>query len=71
MKSVKSSGSATTTPPSYKFTVTVEDKGIPMEIDTGSSVTLLSSIDFSKLGGQIDYTQTFYSDPEKLHQRHY
>ena len=30
----------------YEFTVTVEDKGIPREIDTGSSVTLLSSSDF-------------------------
>ena len=54
MKSVKSSGSSTTTPPLYKLTVSIEDKMVPMEVDTGSSVTLLSSADFSKLGGQID-----------------
>ena len=54
MRSVKSSGGATITPTSSKFTVTVEDKGIPMEIDTDSSVTFLSSTDFSNLGGQID-----------------
>ena len=51
---MESSGSATTTPPSYKFTATVEHKGIPTEIDTGSSVTLLSSTVFSKLEGQTD-----------------
>ncbi|XP_015748130.1 PREDICTED: uncharacterized protein LOC107327924 [Acropora digitifera] len=34
--------------------VTVDNKEFPMEIDTGSAVTLLSATDFSKLGGHIE-----------------
>ena len=54
MRSVKSSDSPTPTPPLYKLSVTVDNKEIPMEIDTGSTVTLLSATDFSKLGGHIE-----------------
>ena len=46
MKSVASSGDPANTPPFYKLSVTIEDKEVPMEIDTGSSVTLLNSSDF-------------------------
>ena len=45
MRSVKSSDSPTPTPPLYKRSVTVDSKEIPMEIDTGSAVTLLSATD--------------------------
>ena len=54
MRSVKSSDSPTPTPPLYKLSVTVDSKEIPMEIDTGSAVTLLSATDFSKLGCHIE-----------------
>ncbi|XP_068675547.1 uncharacterized protein [Montipora foliosa] len=54
MRSVKSSYSPTPTPPLYKLSVTVDSKEIPMEIDTGSAVTLLSATDFSKLGCHIE-----------------
>ena len=47
MRSVKSSDSPTPTPPLYKLSVTVDNKEFPMEIDTGSAVTLLSATDFS------------------------
>ena len=53
MKSVKSSENSSFTPPLYKLTVTIEDQEVPMEVDTGSSVTLLSSADFTKTGGQV------------------
>ncbi|CAH3129847.1 unnamed protein product, partial [Porites lobata] len=53
MKRVKSSGNSSITPPLYKLTVTTEDHEVPMEVDTGSSETLLSSADFSKIGGQV------------------
>ena len=53
MKSVKYSGNSSITPPLYKLTVTTEDQEVPMEVDTGSSVTLLSSADFTKIGGQV------------------
>ena len=51
MKSVKSSENSSFTPPLYKLTVTIEDQEVPMEVDTVSSVTLLSSADFTKTGG--------------------
>ena len=54
MRSVKSSDSPTPTPPLYKLSVTVDNKEFPMEIDTGSAVTLLSATDFSKLGDHIE-----------------
>ena len=54
MKSVASSGDPANTSPFYKLSVTVEDKEVPMEIDTGNSVTLLNSSDFFKMGNQID-----------------
>ena len=38
----------------HKLFVTIEDKEVPMEIDTGSSVTLLNSSGFFKMGNQID-----------------
>ena len=50
MKSVKSSENSSFTPPLYKLTVTIEDQEVPIEVDTGSSVTLLSSADFTKTG---------------------
>ena len=54
MRSVKSSDSPTPTPPLNKLSVTVDSKEIPMEIDTGTAVTLLSATDFSKLGCHIE-----------------
>ena len=54
MRGVKSSGSPAATPPLYTLAVTIEDMEVPMAVDTGSSVTLLGSADFSKLGGKID-----------------
>ncbi|XP_015780595.1 PREDICTED: uncharacterized protein K02A2.6-like [Acropora digitifera] len=54
MRSVKSSDSPTPTPLLYKLSVTVDNKEFPMEIDTGSAVTLLSATDFSKLGDHIE-----------------
>ena len=54
MNSVASSGEPANTPPLYKLFVTIEDNEIPMEINTGSSVTLLNSSDFFKIGNQID-----------------
>ena len=51
IRSVKLSDSPTPTPQLCKLSVTVDNKEIPMEIDTGSAVTLLSVTDFSKLGG--------------------
>ena len=54
MRSVKSSDSPTPTPTLYKLSVTVDNKEFPMEIDTGSAVTLLSATDFSKLGDHIE-----------------
>ena len=54
MRSVKSSDSPIPTPPLYKLSVTVDSKEIPLEIDTGSAVTLLSATDFSKLGCHIE-----------------
>ena len=54
MRSVKFSDSPTPTPPLYKLSVTVDNKEFPMEIDTGSAVTLLSATDFSKLGDHIE-----------------
>ena len=54
MWNVKSSDSPTPIPPLYKLSVTVDNKEIPMEIDTGSAVTLLSATDFSELGGHIE-----------------
>ena len=53
MKSVKSSENSSLTPPLYKLTITTEDEEVPMEVDTGSSVTLLSSADFTITGGQV------------------
>ena len=53
MKSVKSSENSSVTPLLYKLTVTIEDQEVPMEVDTDSSVTLLSSADFIKTGGQV------------------
>ncbi|XP_068680361.1 uncharacterized protein [Montipora foliosa] len=44
----------TPNPPLNKLSVTVDNKEIPMDIDTGSAVTLLSATDFSKLGGHIE-----------------
>ena len=54
MKVVASSVDPASTPPFYKLFVTVEDKEVPMEIDTGSSVTLLNSSSFFKMGNQMD-----------------
>ena len=54
MKSVASSANPANTPPLYKLFVTIEDKKVPMEVDTGSSVTLLNSSDFFRIGNQID-----------------
>ena len=59
--SVKSSDSPTPTPPLYKLSVTVDNKEIPIEIDTGSAVTLLSATDFSKLVGDIKSLNPFLS----------
>ena len=53
MKSVQSSGNSSITPPLYKLTVTIQDQEFPMEVDTGNSVTLLDSTDFTKIGGQV------------------
>ena len=58
MKSVESSENSSVTPPLYKLTVTIEDQEVPMEVDTGSSVTLLSSADFTKTGGQVTALKT-------------
>ena len=41
MRSVKSSDSPAPTPSVYKLSVTVDNKEFPMEIDTGSAITLL------------------------------
>ena len=54
MWSEKSSDSPTPTPPLNKLSVTVANKEFPMEIHTGSAVTLLSATDFSKLGSHIE-----------------
>ena len=54
MRSVKSSDSPAPALPLYKILVTVDNKEFPMEIDTGSAVTLLSATYFSKLGGHIE-----------------
>ena len=54
MKSVASSADPANTLSFYKLFVTFEDKEVPMEIDTGSSVTLLNSSFFFKIGNQID-----------------
>ena len=54
MKSVASSGDPANTPPLYKLFITIEDNEVPMEIDTGSSVTLQNSSDFFKIGNQFD-----------------
>ncbi|KAK3734690.1 hypothetical protein QZH41_002110 [Actinostola sp. cb2023] len=51
MRSVNSSESSPSTPDLYQLTVAIDGKDVPMEIDTGSSVTLLSSRDFRRLGG--------------------
>jgi hypothetical protein len=40
-------------PAHYKLTVTIDGTDIPMEVDTGSSVTLLNSRDFNRLGGEV------------------
>ena len=50
---MQSSGNSSVTPPLYKLTVTIQDQEVPMEVDTGSSVTLLSSTDFTKIRGQV------------------
>ena len=67
MKSVKSSGNSSITPPLYKRTVTIEEQEVPMEVDTGSSVTLLSSADFYQNRRTSNYTQSPYSAFEKLY----
>ena len=67
MKSVKSSGNSSIILPLYKLTVTIGDQEILMEVVTGSSVTLLSSADFTKIRGQVTNTQTPYSAFEKLY----
>ena len=57
MKIVASSVDPANTPPFYKLFVTMEDKEVPMKIDTGSSVTLLNSSIFFKMRNQIDTPQ--------------
>ena len=52
-KSVQSSGNSSITPPLYKLTVTIQDQEFPKDVDTGNSVTLLDSTDFTKIGGQV------------------
>lgn len=37
--------------PLYQLTTTIDNKDVVMEVDTGSTVTLLSSRDFKRLGG--------------------
>ena len=54
LKSVESSGNSSITPSLYQLTVAIQDKEVTMKVDTGSSVTLLNSTDFSKLGGQLN-----------------
>ena len=54
LKSVEYSGNLSIRPSLYQLTVTIQDKEFPMEVDTASPVTLLSSTDFSKLGGQLN-----------------
>ena len=51
LKSVESARNSSIIAPLYKRTATIQDKEVPMKVDTGSSVTLLSSTDFSKIGG--------------------
>ena len=53
MKRLQSSGNSSITTPLYKLTVTIQDRGVPMEVDTGSSGTLLGSTDYTKLGGEL------------------
>ena len=50
IKNLQSSGNKS---PLSKLTVTIQDQKVPMEVDTGSSVTLSSSTDFIKIGGQV------------------
>ena len=50
MRNVNSSANC----PLYKFTTTIEDKDVVMEIDMGSTVTLLSSSDFKRLGASTN-----------------
>ena len=50
MRNVDSSANC----PLYKFTTTIEDVDVVMEIDTGSAVTLLSSSDFKRLRGSTN-----------------
>ena len=54
MKSVASSVDPANTPPFYKLFLTIDNKEVPKEIDIGSSVTLLNSSGFFKMGNQID-----------------
>ena len=55
MKSVNSTeDSSSSTLPGYKLGVTINGQEVSMEIDTGSSVTLLNSKDFSRIGGVTD-----------------
>ena len=54
MKSVHCTGDSSNTFPVYKLGVTIEGQEIPMEIDTGSSVTLLNARDFLKIRDTTD-----------------
>ena len=53
MKRLQSSGNLSIIPLLCKLTITIQDQEVPMEVDTGSSVTLSSSTDFTKTGGQV------------------
>ena len=66
LKSVESSGNSSITPSLYQLTVKIQDKKVPMGVDTGSSVTLLNSTDFVQARRATEYTQTPYGDSEKL-----
>ena len=41
----------------YKLDVDINGETVTMEIDTGSSVTLLNSKDFQKVGGRTEFLQ--------------
>ena len=71
MKRLQSSGNSSITPLLYKLTITIQDQAVPMEVDTGSSVTLSSSTDFTKKGGQVITLRPPYSAFEKLYWGHY
>ena len=54
MKNVNSVGQKSEISPQYKLGVNINGQEVSMEIDTGSSVTLLNSSDFERMGGNTN-----------------